>query len=452
MASSNWTRRNLLKGLGAGTALLPFTPLLNTSAGAGAAEPPKRLIIWFYPNGTLPEDYFPKGDELSVTPILEPMAEHIQDCIVMNGVDLKAYNPGIKIVHISCVAPLLTGYTILDGDHENGGTSYGWAGGPSVDQVLAERIGGDTPFPTLEFHNVGMKDDLLTQYRIIYGGADQPITGMRHPADAFKRIFEGSDLGKDSAFIKNELSVMAKLQRDLDRLQAKLPTQEHEKVLAHLEGVRLIEKRLQEGDLACDPVRPTRLDGIDGFEDGSCGRHDNSPFGCLWDSYYEEVCLSHIDVMVEALACGATNIASLQNGAGGRGHKFTGWDDLGGDEHIMSHDPPPRYTEVKQWYMTKLAYLVDKLKAIPEGTGTLFDNTMILACSEHGVGWQHSPTNIPFMIVGGKWAFETGRYLQLDDASNNDLLTSICHAMGATDIEKFGDPQFCKGPLKELSG
>ncbi len=450
MSSAMFTRRHVLGGLGAGAALLPFLPVLNSEAEARGEQFPKRLVIWFYPNGTLPEKYFPAGEELTLTPILAPMERHLDDCIVMKGVTLKSYEPGIKIGHISCVAPLLTGFTLLDGDQNEGAKSYGWAGGPSVDQVLAQRIGSETLFPSLEFHNVGMKDEFRTQYRVFYSGANQPLTGMRHPSDAFRRIFEGSGLATDAMFVRNELSVLDNLKDDLNRLRARLPVDERPKLDAHLESVREVEKRLQAAPLACDPERPTLLDGIDGFEDGTCGKHDNSPEGCLWDKYYDEVIQSHMDVMVEAMTCDATRVLSLQNGAGGRGHKFTGWDNAGGDEHVMSHAQPDRYAEVKAWYMERLATFVDKLKAVPEGDGTLFDNTLILACSEHGVGKTHSNTNVPFMTVGGKWAFRTGKYHQFDGVSNNNLLLSICDAMGQEEMTSFGDPNYCTGRLNAL--
>lgn len=452
MSTSRFTRRGLLAGLGAGSALLPFMPLLSSDVEARGGQFPKRLVVWFYPSGTLPADYFPAGNELTPTKILQPMASHLDDCIVLKGVNLKAYEPGIKIVHISCVAAMLTGHTILDGDHQEGAESYGWAGGPSVDQFLAQRIGGETLFPSLEFHNVGMQDKYKTQFRIIYADKNQPVTGMRHPSDAFVRIFEGSGLGTDATFIRNELSVLDKLKDDLAKLRTKLPADERVKMDRHLDSVREVEKRLQAEPLACEPERPTILDGVDGLEDGSCGQHDNSPNGCMWDRYYDEVFHAHMDVMVEALTCDATRICSLQNGAGGRGHKFTGWDNEGGDEHIMSHNEPERYGEVKQWYMERLAYFVNKLKSVPEGEGTLFDNTMILVCSEHGIGAHHSHTNIPFMLVGGKWAFETGRYLQFNGRSNNDMLLSVCHAMGLPQLTSFGDPNFCSGPMNELFG
>src|SRR5690349_4934480 len=160
MKNDKWSRRSLLAGMAAGATLLPFVPLLEGDARGQTSSFPKRLIVWFVPNGTLPSAFFPTttGTGFEMTRILEPLTPYKDRLLVLKGIRLNAYDDGVKIVHISCMAPLLTGYTVPTGAFDEAGTKYGWAAGPSVDQVIAASMAGKTKFPSLEFHNVGAVD------------------------------------------------------------------------------------------------------------------------------------------------------------------------------------------------------------------------------------------------------------------------------------------------------
>jgi hypothetical protein len=461
MRDAKWTRRKLLSSLIGGTALLPFLPVLEGDAEAQGVPggPPKRLIIWFYPNGTLPAAYFPttEGANFELTRILEPLAPHKNDLIVTKGIRLNAYDGGVKIVHISCVAPLLTGFSIPDGEQNEAGTTYGWAAGPSVDQVVAAAIGAQTRFPSLEFHNVGFQDRLRTQFRVIYKARNQPLSGMIDPKQAFQRLFENAVSGGISRLSAERLAVLGHVKQRLDRLNQRIGAADRLKVEAHLEAVRSLEKRFGASAGGCSP-KP--LNFAANVTPGNCGdNNSNTSQACENDKFYGEIGKAHMDLIVQAFTCDQTRVASLQWGAGGRGSHFQFFPD-GENEHLASHkgtsDPimnPTNgvYVRMKRWYMEQLAYLIQELKRVPEGNGSLFDSTLIVACSEHGVGSSHSPDNIPFLLAGGGWYFKTGRYLTYQRRSNNDLLLSICHAMGLEHLTTFGDPQYCAGPLPGLT-
>jgi hypothetical protein len=446
-----WSRRQILAAAAGGVALSPFVPLLEGDAHAQAAIP-KRLIVWFYPNGTLPGAYFPTttGSNFEMTPILKPLLPYRDKLLVLKGIRLNAYDGGVKIVHISCVAPLLTGFTVPDGEHNEGSARYGWAAGPSVDQVVAAAIGGQTRFPSLEFHNIGMDEQYRTQYRVIYKAAKQPITGMRDPRLAFTRIF--SDTTNDVLKL-SRLGVLDQVKVRLDRLRGRVGAADRFKIDAHVDALVSLQKRVGTESGKCTP--PAISFGANvpaGNCEGVGGKF------CAFDTYYPELGKAYIDLMVQSFACDLTRVASLQWGAGGRGSSFPFFPD-GASEHLTSHrgltEPQMSvsdglYMRMKRWYMEQLAYLIEKLKSVPEGNGTMFDNTLILACSEHGLGAAHSPDNIPFMLVGGGWHFKTGRFLQYDNASNNNLMLSICQAMGLP-LTTFGDPRYCTGPLAGLT-
>lgn len=122
-------------------------------------------------------------------------------------------------------------------------------------------------------------------------------------------------------------------------------------------------------------------------------------------------------------------------------------------------------TEVTTWWMDSLAQLLDRLKAIPEGDGTMLDNTLVVAGCTVGDSWRHGYRNCPVVLAGScGGSLNTGRYLRFGDydvdnpsnsphggRTNNDMLISICHAMGLSDVETFGNPAYCSGGIASIA-
>jgi hypothetical protein len=97
-----------------------------------------------------------------------------------------------------------------------------------------------------------------------------------------------------------------------------------------------------------------------------------------------------------------------------------------------------------------VARLFDRLSQIPEGEGTAADNTLLVWCSEVSQGDTHSHVNMPFLMMGGGWHFQTGRYIQVTPGtSHSNLLVSILNAMGV-ETNTFGLADYCQGPLAGL--
>ena len=165
-----------------------------------------------------------------------------------------------------------------------------------------------------------------------------------------------------------------------------------------------------------------------------------------------------IDLMVMALACDITRVASLQWSRALSATRFSwlpspiteGHHDLShrGDDDASAVD---KLTRINQWYASQLARLIAKLKAVPEGDGTLFDHTLILWCNELGKGNTHSRVNAPYVLAGSAGgALATGRFLTFEgDVPHNNLLLAILQLMGLPDTT-FGNPDWCTGPLPGL--
>jgi hypothetical protein len=105
------------------------------------------------------------------------------------------------------------------------------------------------------------------------------------------------------------------------------------------------------------------------------------------------------------------------------------------------------------WHSSLIARLYDNLATVNEGDGTIADSTLLVWCSEVSEGNVHSHTNMPFLVMGGGWHFETGRYVDCagstGNASHLDLLVTLQNAMGL-EASTFGRPEYCDGPLKAL--
>jgi hypothetical protein len=434
-------RRDFLTAAGLGLSALPFVPLLDSEVLAGGLQFPKRLLVFYFSNGLFQGGFFPEGPAgttFELPFILEPLAPHQNDLVVIEGLDLQACLDGPVSGHIGGMGALLTGRPILDSGFEENGQPYGYASGPSVDQVIGAQLQSITPFPTVDTgvwidrygSNMG-----LTQRRMCYKAAGEPVHPEEDPAALWDRLFAEASLGFEElqALRARQLKVIDHLAGELGTLEARVPTEDRVKLEAHLQAVSEIEDRLRAPLPACDPMQ---------------GTHDGPT--------YEQLGRGLLDGIVEAFACDLTRVASIQWNAEGRAIGSFTW--LGHDdqEHSYSHSGTSdtaaiqRFHETRRWYMEQAAYVIERLKAIPEGDGTLFDNTVVLICSPLGNSSTHAPTNAPFVLAGSCGGFfSTGQYVSVASQPHNRLLTTLCHAMGL-DVDHFGDAAYGTGVMEQL--
>jgi hypothetical protein len=140
---------------------------------------------------------------------------------------------------------------------------------------------------------------------------------------------------------------------------------------------------------------------------------------------------------------------------GGYLYDWLGISDL--EHHLMTHEADTNMnakaelTKIYTWYAEMFGKFLGKLDAIPEGTGTMLDNSLVVWGSELGKGNSHSFDKIPFVVAGGAAGkLETGRYLQYDGVEHNRLLVSMAQLMGVSDMEKFGGTDTKAGTLSGL--
>jgi Protein of unknown function (DUF1552). len=157
----------------------------------------------------------------------------------------------------------------------------------------------------------------------------------------------------------------------------------------------------------------------------------------------------HMDVAVHALACNLTRVATLV------------WNNSVNDVvikeagsyktcHQASHEGGEDFIKIKAWYTEKLAQLIERLRSVPEGNGTLLDNTVIFLGSDLANGSWHNHDNMPFILAGGAaGGLVGGRSLQYNNAAHNKILVSIAQFMGVN-INQFGTEDSTPGPLPGL--
>ncbi len=433
----------MLRGLGLGAAAAPFIPLLESVAG-GPETPPKRLLMFFHPHGTIRENWLPVGGEqdFSLPSILAPLQPHREHLVVLDGLQMVPSGPPGGS-HTVGPAYLFTGSPMLAGDdfmHPNSGGPHGWGSSASIDQAVAEVIGGSTPFRSLELGvNVGNNHPGA---RISYQGPGLPLAPEPSPHAMFANIFGSQGIDTETAAkIKAErLSVIDTIKPQLESLETQVSTLDRTKIEAHLDGIRQMEQALSAEYVCQTPtLGPEVLDP-----------NVNLPA-------MDVVSRQHLDLIVDSFACEVTNVASIMYRRGENDNFPYPHLGINDSHHQTSHagdsDMAARdlMTQIYTWFAGEVAYLAERMSQIVEPDGsTMLDNTLIVWGSEISKGNTHDWTNMPFVLMGGAGgAIQGERFLSYPGENHCRLLVSIANAMGLN-INAFGGFDDGSGPLPGL--
>jgi hypothetical protein len=285
---------------------------------------------------------------------------------------------------------------------------------------------------------------------MLYAGPDKPIAPENSPYAAFNRVF--ADLNANPADLDKlrlqRKSVLDTVLGQFKYVGGKVGAQDRSKLDAHAAAIREIENALSvqsKGLQACGkPVQGAVVD----FK---------AP------ENYPAVGKLMMDLLVMALACDLTRVASLMWTGSTSGTRFP-WLSIAEGHHDLSHkqtkagptdayDPSPAnesLLKISTWYGEQFAYLLGKLKSVVDSNGTLFDSTVVLWGNEISNG-PHDLNNLPYVLAGGGWGARMGRYLKMDGKTplHVSLLVSAMNAMGVAGTT-FGNPDFGTGPFPGL--
>ncbi len=436
------SRRTILRGVGGAAIALPFLEAMHPHRPR-AATAPKRFVVMFSANGTIPTAWTPTGADQSFTlsPILSPLAAYQSDLVIVEGL-LQQGGGGDG--HQNGIGGMLTGSPLNPGPFAGvGAPPAGWPTGPSVDQRISDGLAAPTPFRSLELGvQVGAADNWG---RMIYQAANQPLPPMDDPAAVYDTVF--SDLHTDPGVLAQQRarhkSILDAVGAEYTRISGQLGSSDKQRLDAHLQAVREIETRLTtdltESNPACsDPIVPT------------VAAQSNDSFPTVGGI--------QMDLLTMALACDLTRVASLQWSRSVSQVRFT-WLGIPDGHHDLSHhsdtdtDAVSKLTQINTWYAQQMAGLISRLKSTPDaGGGTLFDNTLVLWANELAKGNTHSRQDAPYVLAGNAGGpLVTGRFLSYEGQglNHNNLLLSILNAMGIPDTT-FGEADWCTGPLTGL--
>jgi hypothetical protein len=338
------------------------------------------------------------------------------------------------------VGGLFTGADLQAGSFVDGdGSQAGWANGISVDQELAKHIGQSTLLPSLELGVRAIEAEV--RGRISYAGPGAPLPPLNDPQQAYQRLFSSVSMAPDqlTRLRAQRSSVLDTVKGQFAELEKQVGAADRERLEQHLELVRGVERRL---DL---------LTGVS----GQCTVPPAPPaLGADDEVDMPQISTLQLDLMVMALACDLTRVGSVQFSTAINAIRFP-WLNSLEQGHTLSHAGPSDTDSRDQliargaWHAEQLAYFMDGLAAIPEGNGSLLDNTLILWGNELGVGNTHKHEDIPFVLAGGAEGMRMGRFLDYGHVSHSRLLVSVLNAFGI-DTDSFGHPDFAEGALTGL--
>jgi hypothetical protein len=439
-------RRAFLSGAGVSLALLGLARRLR---GDTIARPPKRLVLVMQNNGTQQASFWP-GPGFTPSPILEPILSIpslARKTTVVRGISIARDANGTDgNEHDMGFARLFTGEKLLSV------AGHPWAGGPSIDQIVAKAWGIDS----------------LTLAVLASAVEAHPKTGFQHrrsfsyvapathklptlnPFDAYARLFPSLDAADPDARRRLLLrkSALDTARSSIEGMQRGLGVVDRGKLEVHLTAIREVEAsmtRALDGTGCKTPPPPPR----DYHDQPELLVQDESAIVALVDAM--------VDLVAASAGCGLTRVATLQLGYGGGKWRFA-WEGVDMNVHDelahkdtsdagSSPDNTAKLVTVNRYYARVVSRLAQKLDALPEADGTsVLDHTLVVWANEFGRG-DHSLSNVPLVLIGGQGAGAPvgGRLVDRGAQPFQRIGCSLLRTMGLS-ASGFGDAPDC-GPL-----
>lgn len=428
------TRRNWLRA--AGVCLgLPWLESLTRSSTEAAEKPtaPRRLAYLYVPNGVNVSQWQVSGSgkDYELSPTLSPLAKLRSEFTVISGLNHENATPGPDGGgdHSRATAVYLTGVR----PKKTGGSDI--RNGVSIDQVAAQQIGRFTRLPSLELSTDGARTtgrcdsgySCAYQFNLSWASPNRPVPAEQNPRAAFERLFGAPEGGEGGAEARQQMrkSVLDFVRDDARSLAGGLSAADRDKLDQYLTSLRDVEKRLEQAEKTpvalLDFQRPTGI-----------------------PESYE----AHVRVMFDLIALAfqtdSTRMITFTLANDGSNRAFP---DIGVPEahHQLSHHRGNAATlekiaRIDRYYVEQFAWFLERLRGIPEGEGTLLDNSMVLYGGCISEGNQHLHSNLPLLLAGrGGGMLQPGKWLQAPGPKPMcNLHLSLAQRLGVK-LDRFGD-------------
>jgi len=427
-------RRTFLRGLGATLSL----PLLDamvpamTAMAATAANPTRRLGFVYIPMGAHMPLWTPPGGErlTELSPTLQPLAPVIDQVNVITNTELRNAYPGTHATSNSSFLSAATAKWTESSDYELATT---------VDQIAAQQLGKDTRLPSIELAmdlltTVGQCDNgyaCVYQNNLSWSSPTTPLPAEAHPRLAFERLFgDGGSEADRLAELRQNASLLDWVKDDIARLQKRLGPGDRTKVSQYLDTIREVERRIQNAEKHSADAPLPDLD---------------RPVGV--PAAYADHAKLMFDLQVLAMQGDVTRVLTFQLA---RETSTRAYPEIGAPEghHPLTHNGGnpemlAKVAKINQFHVSLFSYYLQKLKATPDGDGSLLDHSLILYGSGMSNGDKHDHVNLPILVAGGKG----GRHIRYEKPTPlaNVHLTLLDRA--GVQVDHFADS---RGKVVEL--
>jgi len=426
------SRRALLQGLTAAgsniiVGLPPLVSMFNShgtayaAAGAGAGKVAEkaietRFVLWFNGNG-IPERYWiptEEGREYRMTSCLAPLAQFRNDIHVLSGLDnAAAAAPGPGNGHHKSMSGLMS-CTPFSGR----GTS-----GPSIDQAIASKIGGESRFRSMQ---IGVSQESFgesIQRNMSWAGYERALPPEMIPHKLFDRLFGEREEG----WVNRKRSILDTVREDATALRKALPKDDQVRVEEHLSGIRDLER-----SIAGLPPEYRKIDPPD-FD------------GDMKD--WPRIAKLQSDLLAAALSTRQTRVASymLTKCQGLARFPWLGYTAARHHDYTHADGKAPGADGVEgqrilrdicKWHVEEFAYLLAKLKSIPEGDGTLLDHTCLVYAHEHAEANPHKNSGMALLVAGHAGKLATGMHTKMT-GTIGDLYLTLADEVMQAGLTKF---------------
>ncbi|MFO0889668.1 MAG: DUF1552 domain-containing protein [Isosphaeraceae bacterium] len=443
------SRRGFLRGGGGLALTLPWLeslPVLAEDPGKratppGHAEPPVRFACLYFSNGVEPAHWWAKGigAAMEIGPGLEPMRPFRQDLVFLKGL-FNEQAAKHKSPHMGRMANLLSGAWVSTDQGEI-------RVGRSMDQVLAQRIGARTAVPSLvvgiEPTELRLEDGLSMIYgsSISWASDTKPATKEIYPARVFDLLVG------DAGGRRLDRSILDEVLTDARDLARRVSLSDRRKLDEYLESIRDIERRISR---ASDDGR------LEGWRPPLKAPNLARPAESLPQHIPDHMRLM-LDLIVLAFQMDKTRVATCMLNNDLSQMNFGFLKGVHGSLHLdLTHNGHDRereamYLKTNQFHVAQFAYVIDRLKSIPEGEGSLLDHSLLMFCSNLFDGDAHQADEMPILLAGHGGGLATGRVLDYSGRGPEgrracNLYLSLMHRMGLP-LTRFGDAD---RPLAEV--
>jgi hypothetical protein len=427
------SRRTILRGLGTAVSL-PFLDAMVPALAPGAGKPPLRMAFVYVPNGIDMRHWNPdyEGKLGELPKILKPMEPFREDITLLGNL---THNTGRALLdgagdHGRCCGSYLTGIQVRK-------STTDIKAGVSMDQIVANQVGSQTRFPSLE---IGLEDarqsgDCDSGYSCAYTNnlawksETQPLPPILDPRSLFERLFgNGVALSPEARAreAKYRRSILDFVTDDTKKLEGSLGPTDRRKLDEYLSSIRAVETQLEKAERDNAQIDP----------------HMEKPYGVPAD--FAEHFKLMTDMMTIALQADLTRVMTflVTHEGTSRAYREIGISD---GHHPLTHHQGrtellDKVTQINCYHVQQFAGWVEKLKSTKDAGGSLLDNCMIVYGAGLSDGNRHLHEDLPTMMVGrAGGTIKTGRRIVFRrETPMCNLFLEMMDRMGVH-VEHFGD-------------